>query len=249
MDEENLVEGVITQARKDRDKFTKQRLNIPVKRKLRNLVQYKDLSDEEFDELFAQKQLGISQNKEFEERIQRKIKEFGVDYSLDDLNSNDKLVLRALAQAMINLEDLELETYNVRQAGITIDNILLLEKISKMMTDLRSDISKLQDDLSITRKVRKSSQEESAKAYLETLKQKAKEFYESKMQLVFCPKCHTWIGSVWALYATDPRNRVSFVCNRDMGDGNKCGEKITIGVDELIKRGGSNKADIPESIK
>lgn len=236
-------------AKQDKDKLKQKRLTVPDKRKIRNLKQYKDLSEEEFEKIYQQKTMGIDQNREFEERIQRQIKKFGEDYDLEDLNSNDSLILRSLAQHMITLEDLELETYNLRKAGLDIDTIMVFEKLERIKTDKVQAISRLQDDLKITRRVRKSDKDESVQVYLENLKKKAKEFYESKMQLVFCPKCNTWIGSIWTLYPSDERNKITLVCNKENEAGEICGEKIIITTKELQKMGGSNKLDIPESIK
>jgi len=228
---------------------TKRRLVVPNKNKMRNLVQYKNMSDEEFDSMFSQKEFGISQDKGFEDRIEKKIEEFGIDYDLDDLNSNDRLTLRALAQAYISLEDYELFEYGLKKEGISEDTIVLLDKVNKFKTDLRTSISAMSGDLQITRKVRKSNKEQSLILYLEDLKRKAKEFYESKMQLIFCPKCNTWIGSLWVLYPELPQNKVTVVCNREIEDGTKCDGKITITTKELLEMGGSSKEDIPESIK
>jgi hypothetical protein len=248
--EKDLAEEVAKQAKRIKDKTTRRRLVTPDPRKMRNLRQYKNMTDAEFEQAIEKRNVGVSVNKDFESRIQRKMTEFGVDYDLDDLNSNDKLILRALSQAMINLEDIELETYAIRSNGdgLTIDNLTLYKELSKVASDLRSDISKLQDDLKITRKVRKSDKDQSTIQYIEDLKRKAKEFYESKMQLVFCPKCNTWIGSIWYLYPTDDRSYVVLHCNREMEDGTICGERIKVSISELIKNGGTNKIDVPMSI-
>ena len=63
-------------------------------------------------------------------------------------------------------------------------NLTTIEKLSKIMTDLRRDISRMQDDLKISRKIRKSTGEESARALLDKLKKQAAVFYKKKMQYV-----------------------------------------------------------------
>jgi hypothetical protein len=233
----------------EKDDVQKKRLSVPDRKKLRNLIQYRGLTDEEYNEKFDQKLLGIVPIKEFEERIQKKINEFGKDYDLTDLNSNDMLTLRTLAQAYVDLEDYTIMEYNLRRDGINDTSMPLLDKLSSIKEKLRNGISNTSNDLKITRKVRKADKEQSVMSYIEDLKKKAKEFYESKMQLIFCPKCNTWIASIWVLYPEDSHNKITVVCNREHEDGSKCGEKITLSTVELLRLGGSNKSDVPESIR
>lgn len=249
-EEEDFIAGKeLKLQKKERGQRSRQRFVVPDARKLRNLKQYRDMSDEKFDEAVSKKFVGVQINKEFETRIQRKIDQFAEDYDLADLNSNDKLTLRALAQGYINFEDLENEEYNVRKGGINLDNVLLLEKISNMKIKLGEMISKLSDDLKITRKVRRTDKDQTVLTYIEELKRKAKEFYDATMMLIFCPKCGTWIGSIWSLFPLDPRNKITLVCDREMEDGSKCGEKITLTTKELSEMGKTNRHEIPESLK
>src|SRR5690348_10085331 len=118
----------------------------------RQLKQFRDLSDDEFNQRMAQKALGLDVSEEFEKRIAKKWQEFEEDYDLSDLKINDKDTLRALIQAQISLEDCEQALFNMRAGGITQTYLINSEKLSKTMSDLRSDISKFQDDLSIKRK-------------------------------------------------------------------------------------------------
>jgi hypothetical protein len=216
------------------------------KARMRNLHQYKNLTDAEYEEVYAKKLAGVHKNKEFEDRIDRKIKEISKDYDLNDLNSNDILTLRALAQAYINLEDYEDYEYTIRtdkseKGGINEYSMSMLEKLSKMKDVLRQSISSMSGDLKITRKVRVADKDQSVLSYIEDLKKKAKEFYESKMQLIFCPKCNTWIGSIWTLYPMEKGNKITLVCDRHYEDGTTCGEKIVLTTVELTRMGGNNK--------
>lgn len=228
---------------------TKQRkkLNGKVSR-MRNLAQYKSLSDVEFEDLAAKKQMGIEQSRAFEDRINKKLEEFENDYDLSDMKINDRDTLRALIQSQITLEDYEQYLYKIRAGGLTENTIFEIEKLQKVMSDLRSDISKAQNDLNITRKVRKSDQDVSVLAYITGLKEKAKKFYESKAGYIYCPKCDMLVGTVWSMYPQDSRNKIHLVCGRILPDGTTCGEKITVTTSELIKNRGTNKPEItPES--
>jgi hypothetical protein len=219
------------------------------RKRIRKLKQYQDLTDDEFNELMDKKSLGVETIKEFEDRIKRKLNEFEEDYDLSDMKVNDKMVLRALAQALITLEDLENVTYTIRQKGITDSNLMLLDKVSSQMSRIRSDISKMQDDLKITRKSRKADKEESVLNYIQDMSEKAKRTYESKMSYIFCPECNMLLGTTWFLFPYAD-NKLSFKCKRKLDTGETCKGKAVVSSKELIKKRGSNKPSIlPESMK
>jgi hypothetical protein len=226
----------------------------PVKKKgkysrMRGLNQYKTLSDEEFEAIVDAKSAMANISEAFETRINKKLQEFEEDYDLSDMKINDRDTLRALIQAHISLEDYEQELFKLRAAGIGEDIMYRIEKLQKVMSDLRADISKFQTDLNITRKVRKSDQDVSVLAFITNLKDKAKKFYENKMGYIFCPKCNMLLGTIWTLYPEEGGNKVQLICNRVLEDGTKCGEKVIVGTKELLNnRGTNNKEVTPESM-
>lgn len=234
-----------------------ERLNIPDPRKLRNLKQYRDMTDDEFGLAFEEKYTEDIDHKksieDFEKEIQRKIDEFGEDYDLTDLKINDKEILRALVQATLALESYELYLFKQRQIDggkLNMDNILVFDKINKVMSDLRADISKLQGDLKITRKIRQGDKTESVLVYLEDLKQKARKFYESRMMYVTCPKCNQLLFSGWFLFPK-AKNKITFTCNRFIDDNDViCGNTFSVTSEELLKnKGFNNLAVIPEGMR
>ncbi len=216
---------------------------------MRSLKQYKDLPEEEFDKLYEEKTTGIISSQDFEKKIQEKLDSFEEDYDLDDLKINDRMLLRSLAQSVIHLEDLEQKAFVIRLQGITEGNILLFEKLNNSMSNLKRDISKIQDDLKITRRIRKGDDQESVIAYIENLKVKARKFYESRTDYIFCPKCNILLGTVWTLYPY-AKNKITLTCNRDLGDGINCDGVVTITTKELKEKRGFNKPElIPEALK
>lgn len=220
---------------------------IPDKRKLRNLKQYQDMSDDEFESAFESKYSGAISSEDFEEQIKNKMDEFSKEYDLSDMKINDRETLRALIQAVIALEDLEQYLFQIRTSdgSINADNIYLFDRVNKVCTDLRSDISKLQNDLKISRRVRKSDADASFIDYLESVKEKARKFYESKMSYLICPKCNTLLGTIWTLYPEEAKNKIRLVCNREIDDGIKCDGEIVIGTKELLEKKGVNKDILP----
>lgn len=226
--------------------------NKPKKRgkisRMRNLSQYRDLSDADFDKAMEKKVLGMETSEAFEKRISDKLAEFEKDYDLSDLKINDRDSLRALIQAHITLEDYEQHLFKARSEGISEASLFSIEKFQKAMSDLRADISKLQNDLMITRKVRKSDKDASVLAYMSDLQDKAHKFYESKMSYIFCEKCNMLLATIWTLFPEEERNKIALVCNRDMGDGAKCGHKTIVDTKTLLRNRGTSKTEItPES--
>jgi len=218
-------------------------------KKMRNLAQYKDMTDEEFDEAMNQKPIELDSSEELEQRIEKKLAEFERDYDLSELKINDWDALRALIQAHLTLEDYEQFLFKIRSDSLTENRILSMDKLHRVMSDLRSDISKLQGDLSITRKNRKADQDASLEDYIQSLKEKAKKFYESKMSYIFCEKCSMLLATTWVLYGKEEGNKVILICNRTNDDGSICGHKNIVSTSELLKNGGTNNKEVtPESM-
>jgi hypothetical protein len=216
--------------------------------RVRHLKQYQDLTDDEFNELMDKKAMGVESIKEFEDRIQRKLEKFEEDYDLSDMKINDKETLRALAQNLITLEDLENFMFKTRMAGISDQNLMLIDKTTQQMSRIRSDISKQQDDLKITRKSRKADKEESILSLLKVSEEKAKRFYEARMSYIYCEECNMLLGTAWFLWP-NADNKLSFKCNRKLDTGEICKGKTVVSSKELMKNRGTNKPSIlPESV-
>ena len=227
--------------------------NYSIKR-LRNLPQYKDMPEEELDILIENKVLNLTRHEDFERRIEEQIEEFGKDYDLSDLKINDMLTLRALAQAYITLQDLENYWYGLRTTKeLQLDNMLDMDKLNNMMSKLRSDISKMQDDLRMTRKARKGDTEETVLSELERLKQAASEFYEERMSYIFCPKCNMLLATIWTLYPNESQNKITLKCCRKIpindDEYELCGHKFTVTTKELLAKRGINSEKVPDYFK
>jgi len=225
---------------------------MPVNPKsLRNLPQYRDLSDEEFSRVMDMRLTQSSHNQNFETRIEATLRSFSEDYDLDDLKVNDMMTLRALAQAVITLNDLENTYYELRTSenGITHENLTVLRELHRQMSDLRSDISKLQDDLKIVRKSRKSDKAESLIEAIETLKEKAKEYYKQKMIYIFCPNCNLLLSTVWTMYADEEKNELTLRCNKKQANDEPCEYTFTVQLSELVKDGTNKPEILPDTLK
>jgi len=234
--------------------MTGKRASSYSKKRLRNLPQYKDMPEPELDALIENKLLNLRTIDEFEERIDDKLDEFGEDYDLDDLKVNDMLTLRALAQAYIKLEDLENYDYDLRtNKDLKLDDMLDMDKLNNMMSKLRGDISKMQEDLQITKKARKGDTEATVLSELERLKKAASDFYEERMFYVWCDKCKMLLFTGWFLYPDESQNKITLKCNRRIPINDEefeiCGHKLTITSKELLAKRGVNIDEIPEAFK
>ena len=141
-------------------KMGKARLVSPTRKKIKNLKQFADMSEDEFEKHFqslSEDEEVLIDLAELEAKVEKKLVEFGDDYDLSDMKVNDRLVLRNLILTIISLEDIELIFAGI-QTEISDRNILLLDRLSNVMSRLRSDISKMQTDLKLTRKIRKEGQ-------------------------------------------------------------------------------------------
>lgn len=224
------------------------RNQLPHKERDRHLKQYAGMTDEEYDKIWEKKNQIIQPSLELEKRINEKMEDFARDYDLDDLKINDTLTLRALIQALISLEDLEQSMFQLRAEGLTGGNIIMLDKLGKEMSQLRGDITNFQNDLKITRKIRKSEQETSVLNLIETLKVKAREYYQAKMMYIVCPRCSMLLSTIWTLYP-EQKNKIELICDRTLDDGSKCGEKVVVYTKDLLESKGTNKQEVlPESL-
>lgn len=241
------------------------RIGVANKKKIRNLKQYRDMPNDEFEEIWlenwAEKEENdtsnyeeeflkekISHSLDFENRINSKIDEFSKDYDIDDLKINDRLQLRTLAQAFIQLEDLEQTHFRVRNQEINESNIAYLRDLNNSMASLRKDISMIQEDLKISRRARKGDKEENLITQFQIMQQKAKTFYKSKMNYIWCPKCKMLLGTIWVHYP-ESNNSISLTCGRTLDNGTKCGEKVIINLKDLVDKRGTNIDNVPEFFK
>jgi len=234
--------------------MTRKRASSYSKKRLRNLPQYKDMPEEELDALIESKLLNITKHEDFEERIKDQIEEFGEDYDLEDLKANDLLTLRALAQAYIKLEDFENYDYDLRtNKELELDDMLDMDKLNNIMSKLRGDISKMQDDLQITKKARKGDTDATVLSELERLKKAASEFYEERMSYIFCPKCNMLLATIWVLYPEEKSNKITLKCDRKIPISDNeyeiCGHKFTVTTKELLAKRGINSDKVPDTFK
>jgi RNase P subunit RPR2 len=208
--------------------------------RVRNLEQYQDMSDDEFEtefqRLYGSEVPNTVNFDELDKRIQEHIEQLGEDYDLDDMKINDKIQLRELVLSMIQVEDLEMTVYEERQ-NIDPSNIIVLEKLNKMLSTLKSDISNISEDLQLTKRARDRSQSTSVVERWKELSQKAHEFYKRKMLYIFCTKCRMLLSTVWLNYTECTENMITLKCER-------CGNQEIVHLDRLYATDNKNLEDV-----
>ena len=210
---------------------------LPNKKKIRNLVQYRDMTDKEFEKVWEDMILEIEVSPEMlEERVKEKLDELAVDYDMEDMKINDMGQLRSLALAQIQLDDLELVAFETRQHTDST-SVQILEKINRILSGLRDDISKISSDLQLTRKIRKLSKESSIIDAINDLRDKARKFYRERMLYVFCPECKMLLATLWLNYSSEEYNKLQLKCK-------KCNHKFTQDLVPLYKTDNKNLEDI-----
>jgi len=213
------------------------RLVLPNKKKIRNLVQYRDMTDEEFEDAWDDIVLEIEVSPEMlEKRVKEKLDELAVDYDMEDMKINDMGQLRSLALAQLQLDDLEQTAYVIRQKTDTT-SVQILEKINRILSGLRDDISKISSDLQLTRKIRKQSKESSIIDAINDLRGKARKFYRERMLYVFCPECKMLLATLWLNYSSEEYNQLQLKCKR-------CNNKFTQDLTPLYKTDNKNLEDV-----
>lgn len=224
-------------------------------RKLRNLAQYRDLTEEEFQEAMNKldndwlSDLTSEQADTFDDRVSDHMKRFEEDYELSDMKFNDKESLRSLARLYVTLKDIDEILTRLRKVDLKNSSyaMTLIEKFSKVATDYRRDISRIESDLKISRKIRKATQEESARAELKRQKELAAKFFKKVSSYVYCEKCNMLLATVWTLYP-DEDNELSFTCSRKLDEKRDkvCGHVTKVTTKQLMENMGTNH---PEGFK
>lgn len=226
------------------------------KESLRNLAQYQNLSDEEFDKIWEERQekklTTFIPKQDLEDRILDMMEMFREDYALDDLKFNDTQVLRALIRALLTLKDYEDTLYNLQLEGVGDGNIRVIGELNKFISSLRKDISDMQRDLNITRKTRKEEKEDSIESYIQNIQDKANRFYKNKIFRAVCPECGMLLFDGWFLYPEEG-NKIILECGRmieqkDENEAEKCTGRLELTSTELKELQEKYKSKFPEGL-
>jgi hypothetical protein len=224
--------------------------HAPSRNKLRSLKQYREMPEEEFSEAYSQLVFGASRDSVIREKYDRLMKQFEEEYDLSEMLPNDRVILKNLINAMLQLEDYEAQLMLVSKEGFNNNNIVIVRELNNVCKALRNDISEMQDDLGITRKSRKNDKEASVLNTIEDLKKKAQQFYQQKMQYIICENCGTLLATVWWMKPEDVKSKIVVHCTRILDDDKQCNFTKAYTAKEILEMGGSNRKELlPESVR
>jgi hypothetical protein len=159
--------------------------------------------------------------------VQDVLKQFEKDYDLSDMNANDELSLDNLARIFARLEKYEGMLDEAK-------DVTEIDRLTRITERLRNDASKIQTDLGITRKQRKSEKEANLQLYIDDIKWRAAVMLKDRLNYVYCPKCHMLLANIWFLYPDKDENVLRLRCDRTLDDsGEKCDNVFTVSSQEL----------------
>lgn len=159
--------------------------------------------------------------------VQDVLEQFDKDYDLSDMNANDELSLDSLAKIFVRLEKYEERLDDA-------DSVTEIDKLTRITERLRNDASKIQTDLGITRRQRKSEKEANLQTYIDDIKYRAAVMLAERLSYVYCPECHMLLACAWFLYPDEEENVLRLRCDRTLDDtGKKCGNVFTVTSQEL----------------
>lgn len=204
---------------------------MTTKKQYRNLVQNKDLSDEEFEERWEafvlKKQVEAAID---DSRVDEIMRQFEDEYDLTGMNINDKLALEQIARNSIEIEELQKIQTQARLEG----SLMQVGTVSRIIKDLSSVVSSLQNDLDISRRSRQTNRGETLDEYLPEMQKKARAFLEERLAYIYCPECSMLVCNTWF---TDwySHNELHLTCPRS-----ECQHQFTVTSKELINNRNKN---------
>lgn len=179
---------------------------------LKNLPQYRDLTDEEFDEKVKE-----LLQEEAETLAQEYFDKFQEDYVLDDLKANDRIAVEILCYLYAQVRYNQDKIHTLQQESEYKDTRRGLSTLVSDNEKLIKSITTLENQLSISRTARMKEEGTDLVDLVTNVREKAKDYLEKKLHYIYCPKCDMLLGNVWALYRDiDDAFEFRFICKREM---------------------------------
>lgn len=161
------------------------------KNRLRNLRQYKELTDEEFDNVWAEYE--VQPDTDFDSKVEKIMEDLAQNYDIRDQYANDTLSLRELASLYVSLEMLT----NVERQMMADGSYNQVGNISRIRNDYIKNASQIQKDLNITRQARQADDGETLDTFLPSIKKKSINFLSQRLAYIYCPECRMLCGNCW----------------------------------------------------
>jgi hypothetical protein len=183
---------------------------------LRNLPQFKGMSDEEI--------MAATQVSTLEEQVAARIEELGEEFDLSDMKYHDLLILQRFFTALIRLEKAEAELAE------KYDDLPAGEKSREetALSTLRGDVLRMQNELGISKLRRNAEVEDNPMVMFSDVRARAKKFLEERLCWVICPKCGMQVAKVHFTY-TQVTATLKMMCGR-------CEVEFSVTAEELLQK-------------
>ena len=219
-------------------------LGLPTKyARYRGLSQYRDMTEDDFlramQELYERNVLIENETKfqlEYEQKIQDFLDKLARDYDLSDMNENDRVALRHMAQLSLSIETLERKMSLALAAGEL--DVNQIQKLTNALDTMRNSLMKVQSELNISRKERLGGAKETVDKRFQDILRRAKKLYDLRTAKIFCPKCRMLLATVW-VQDWNIDNTCTFTCPRP-----ECKHQFTVSTKYLRTHGMKNVEDM-----
>ena len=174
--------------------------------RMRNLRLYANKSDEEIYEAILRKEeekanqidLPSTDSKDYNQRLKKLVDKLQEEYGVDMNESNDVESLKMLASHTLQLENIDRQIRLLQeQKYLTNEDTRTLKNLGDFQRSLVTSISELQDRLGISRKVRKERKSDDVPAFIESLKNKAADYWQRSTTVIRCETCKIELGRYW----------------------------------------------------
>lgn len=199
----------------------------PIKlKRLKNLRMFRDKTDEEIIEYLNNRPVkrelptGPKEDKTYEAKFRKLFQTYQDEYGIDMNDSNDYESLVNLVRHSLQLERVNDQIIQMQSGDV---DTRVLKNLGDYQRSLVTSISEFQDKLGITRKTRKEKQLDDVPQFIESLKNKALDFWQRKTVAINCSTCEIELARFWLNFP-----ELSNVINLNL-ECWKCGEKIIYG--------------------
>lgn len=177
-------------------------------KKLRNLLMFKDKTDDDIREFYKNRKpkdpvikipaevlSSGSDDEQYDRNFKMKLKALQSEYGLDMNNSNDAELLRSLVRHIIQQENVNIQIVKLQQEE-ELDT-RTLKNLGDYQRTLVTSITDMQEKLGIARKLRKEKQIDDVAVFITDLKERAKTFFDKKTVQVRCGNCQIELVRYW----------------------------------------------------
>lgn len=197
-------------------------------KQMKNLLPYRNKSEEELIEIIKTREAGTTTKKtgpktrdDYDRRFAMKLNDLMTEFAVDMNDANDKEALHNLARLQIQNENAARSIDDIqRKDTLRDEDYRSLKNLGDFQTGVSRSIIELQDKLGISRKQRKEKQVDDFPKFMESLLQRGAKMFEEKTTKIMCPKDMVELARVWYNFPNkNNETQMSLECPQ-------CGEQI-----------------------